>query len=69
LPTGTQAAGLTAEQASRRLSSRARVAATPMTGRGPSGSRYLRPIFASEPAERPHDLRARFDTAFGRDPG
>jgi len=60
-----QAMGLTAEEASQRLFSRAQVAATPMTGWGPSGSRYLRLVFANEPAERLHDLRARFDTAFG----
>jgi hypothetical protein len=30
---------------------------------GPSGSRYLRLVFANEPAERLTDLRARFDTA------
>ena len=61
----TQAAGLTAQEASQRLFSRAQVAATPMTGWGPSGSRYLRLVFANEPAERLHDLRARFDAAFG----
>ena len=52
-------------QASRRLFTRAEVAATPMTGWGPSGERYLRLVFANEPVERLSDLRARFDTAFG----
>lgn len=43
----------------------AEVAATPMAGWGPSGERYLRLVFANEPAERLGDLRARFDAAFG----
>jgi hypothetical protein len=34
-----------------------------MDGWGPSGSRYLRLVFANEPAERLTDLRTRFDTA------
>jgi hypothetical protein len=34
-----------------------------MDGWGPSGSRYLRLVFATEPAERLTGLRARFDTA------
>ena len=34
-----------------------------MDGWGPSGSRYLRVVFANEPAERLADLRDRFDTA------
>lgn len=32
-------------------------------GDQPSGSRYLRLVFANEPAERLTDLRARFDSA------
>ena len=59
----THSMGLTAEQASQRLFNRSQVAATPMTGWGPSGHRYLRLVFSNEPAERLHDLRARFDTA------
>jgi hypothetical protein len=55
--------GLSPEEASWRLFTRAQVAATPMDGWGPSGSRYLRLVFANEPAERLTDLRARFDTA------
>jgi aspartate/methionine/tyrosine aminotransferase len=55
--------GLTPGEASRRLFTRARVAATPMDGWGPSGSRYQRLVFANEPAERLTGLRARFDTA------
>jgi aspartate/methionine/tyrosine aminotransferase len=61
----TAAMGLTAHQAAERLFTRARVAATPMIGWGPSGSQYLRLVFANEPINRLNDLRARFDTAFG----
>ena len=59
----TRSMGLTPGEASRRLFTRAQVAATPMDGWGPSGSRYLRLVFANEPAERLTGLRARFDTA------
>ena len=40
-----------------------RVAATAMEGWGPSGERYLRLVFANEPADRLRDLGARFDAA------
>ena len=60
----TRSMGLAPGEASRRLFTRAQVAATPMTGWGPSGRRYLRLVFSNEPAERLTDLRARFDTAF-----
>jgi aspartate/methionine/tyrosine aminotransferase len=46
-----------------RLFTRAEIAATPMTGWGPSGERYLRLVFANEPIERLADLRSRFDAA------
>jgi aspartate/methionine/tyrosine aminotransferase len=59
----THSMGLTPQEASQRLFTRAQVAATPMDGWGPSGSRYLRLVFANEPAERLTDLRARFDAA------
>ncbi|GAB4661511.1 pyridoxal phosphate-dependent aminotransferase [Mycobacterium avium subsp. hominissuis] len=59
----TAALGLTPEQASTRLFERGRIAATPMTGWGPSAHRYLRLVFSNEPIERLADLRARFDTA------
>jgi aspartate/methionine/tyrosine aminotransferase len=59
----TRSMGLAPGEASRRLFTRAQVAATPMDGWGPSGRRYLRLVFANEPAERLTDLRARFDTA------
>ena len=55
--------GLSAAEASRRLFTRGEIAATPMTGWGPSGERYLRLVFANEPLERLGDLRARFDAA------
>jgi hypothetical protein len=35
-----------------------------MNGWGPSGDRYLRLVFANEPADRLGDLRARFAAAF-----
>ena len=57
--------GLTPLEASERLFSRAQVAATPMDGWGPSGGRYLRLVFANEPASRLTDLRDRFQAAFG----
>lgn len=56
--------GLTPAEASARLFDRGRVAATPMDGWGPSGDRYLRLVFANEPAERLRDLRDRFSAAF-----
>jgi len=55
---------LTSAQASERLFDLGRVAATPMTGWGPSGDTYLRLVFANEPVERLRDLRVRFDAAF-----
>ena len=54
-----------AELVSRRLFDRGEIAATPMTGWGPSGERYLRLVFANEPVERLGDLRARFGAALG----
>ncbi len=61
----TAAMGLPAGAASDRLFRVSQVAATPMAGWGPTGERYLRLVFANEPAERLGDLRARFDAAFG----
>jgi len=58
-----RALGLSPAALSERLLARARVAATPMDGWGPSGDRYLRLVFANEPVERLRDLRARFDAA------
>jgi aspartate/methionine/tyrosine aminotransferase len=61
----TAGMGLSPAQASERLFTRSQVAATPMDGWGPSGGRYLRLVFANEPAERLGDLRDRFDNALG----
>ena len=52
----TRSMGLTPGEASRRLFTRAQVAATPMDGWGPSGSRYLRLVFASALATNVHRL-------------
>jgi aspartate/methionine/tyrosine aminotransferase len=56
--------GLSPAEASTRLFDRGRVAATPMTGWGPSADRYLRLVFANEPVERLQDLGTRFTAAF-----
>jgi aspartate/methionine/tyrosine aminotransferase len=55
--------GLTPAELSARLFDRGRVAATPMTGWGPSGERYLRLVYANEPVERLRDLGERFRDA------
>lgn len=60
----TDPLGVTPAQASDMLFDRGRVAATPMTGWGPSGEHYLRLVFANEPVERLHDLRDRFSATF-----
>jgi aspartate/methionine/tyrosine aminotransferase len=57
--------GLTPGEASRLLFDRAKVAATPMDGWGPSGARYLRLVFANEPAGRLADLGDRFRRGLG----
>jgi aspartate/methionine/tyrosine aminotransferase len=56
---------LSAADLSRRLFARAKIAATPMDGWGPSGSDYLRIVFANEPVERLTDLGDRFRLAIG----
>jgi aspartate/methionine/tyrosine aminotransferase len=61
----TGAMGILPGEACERLFTRAQVAATPMNGWGPSGDRYLRLVFANEPASRLTDLRDRFRAAFG----
>lgn len=55
--------GMTPAALSERLLRRAKVAATPMNGWGPSGDHYLRLVFANEPVSRLADLRTRFQTA------
>lgn len=54
---------LTPAELSRRLFDRAKVAATPMDGWGPSGKHYLRIVFANEPVERLTTLGDRFRRA------
>ncbi|MFW6090712.1 MAG: pyridoxal phosphate-dependent aminotransferase [Actinomycetota bacterium] len=61
----TRPLGLTPAEASSRLFERGKVAATPMTGWGPSGDAYLRLVFANEPVERLGGLGDRFRRAFG----
>jgi aspartate/methionine/tyrosine aminotransferase len=56
--------GLSGREASARLFERGRVAATAMDGWGPSGARYLRVVFANEPAERLAELGDRVRQAF-----
>ncbi|TYB71005.1 pyridoxal phosphate-dependent aminotransferase [Nonomuraea sp. PA05] len=54
---------MTAAELSQRLFDRAKVAATPMDGWGPSGGHYLRLVFANEPVERLAGLGERFRLA------
>ncbi|MCP2342201.1 pyridoxal phosphate-dependent aminotransferase [Actinomadura rupiterrae] len=54
---------LTAAELSQRLFHRAKIAATPMDGWGPSGTHYLRLVFANEPADRLTTLTDRFRAA------
>ena len=61
----TVAMGMFPAEASQRLFDRGRVAATPMDGWGPSGTRYLRLVFANEPVGRLESLKDRFDATFG----
>jgi aspartate/methionine/tyrosine aminotransferase len=61
----TRPLGLTPAELSGRLLKRAKVAATPMDGWGPSGASYLRLVFANEPAERLATLGGRFRQALG----
>ncbi|MEM9552862.1 MAG: pyridoxal phosphate-dependent aminotransferase [Acidobacteriota bacterium] len=57
--------GLTGREASDRLMTKAKVAATPMDGWGSERSRgLLRLVFSNEPTERLEGLGARFDAAF-----
>lgn len=61
----TRPLGLTPGQLSRLLFERAKVAATPMDGWGPSGEHFLRIVFANEPPERLRSLGDRFRLAIG----
>ncbi len=63
-PLNCAAFGLTGAEASDRLLARAKVAATPMDGWGDAGAaRYLRLVFANEPAGRLRGLGARVRAA------
>ena len=57
--------GRTPGELSGLLFDQAKIAATPMTGWGPSGERYLRLVFANEPAWRLAGLGERFRAALG----
>jgi aspartate/methionine/tyrosine aminotransferase len=57
--------GLTPPELSLRLLEEAKVAATPMSGWGPSGEHYLRLVFANETAGRLAGLGERFRRALG----
>jgi aspartate/methionine/tyrosine aminotransferase len=57
--------GLTPHRLAHLLFDKGRVAATPMTGWGPSGDHYLRLVFANEPVGRLAGLRERFQAAIG----
>lgn len=57
--------GMTAAEGSERLFTRGEIAATPMSGWGPSGERYVRLVYANEPIERLADIRSRFEAAWG----
>jgi aspartate/methionine/tyrosine aminotransferase len=61
----TEPLGLTGSELSQLLFQRAKVAAVPMDGWGPSGPRYLRIVFANEPVDRLADLADRFRRAIG----
>ncbi|PRY00764.1 pyridoxal phosphate-dependent aminotransferase [Allonocardiopsis opalescens] len=61
----TGAMGLAPAAAAELLFHRGRVAATPMTGWGPSGADFLRLVFSNEPVERLGGLRDRFRAALG----
>jgi aspartate/methionine/tyrosine aminotransferase len=57
------ALGHDASEASRLLFARGRIAATPMTGWGPSATRYVRFVFANEPVERLRGMGERVRSA------
>lgn len=61
----TSELGVTPAVLSERLFAHGRIATTPMTHWGPSGSNYLRLVYANEPLDRLRDIKARFDSALG----
>ncbi|VVE66760.1 aspartate aminotransferase [Pandoraea anapnoica] len=60
----TRRLGIEPPDASRRLLEHGKVAATPMTGWGPTSDRYLRFVFANEPVHRLRDIRERIRRAW-----
>ena len=60
----TNPLGLSPDEASRLLLTKADVAATPMKGWGPQAGRYLRFVYANEPVARLADIRERVRTAW-----
>lgn len=62
----TAAFGRTPVQASELLFEHGGIAATPMSGWGPSGKGYLRLVYANEPLSRLTDVKDRFDRALAR---
>ncbi|MEJ3653554.1 pyridoxal phosphate-dependent aminotransferase [Actinomycetes bacterium KLBMP 9759] len=61
----TRPLGLAPAAACARLLDRGKVAATPMSGWGPSGDHHFRLVYANEPVERLDELGDRFRAAFG----
>jgi aspartate/methionine/tyrosine aminotransferase len=61
----TEQLGLSSTEASRLLLAKGEIAATPMPGWGPDAGRYLRFVFANEPATRLADIRSRVRAAWG----
>ncbi|MBP2478967.1 aspartate/methionine/tyrosine aminotransferase [Crossiella equi] len=59
----TRPLGLSPAELSERLFERGRVAATPMSGWGPSAGHYLRLVFSNEPVDRLRGLAERFRQA------
>jgi aspartate/methionine/tyrosine aminotransferase len=60
----TRSLGIEPADASRQLLARGKVAATPMTGWGPSADRYLRFVFANESVSRLQDIRQRIRSSW-----
>lgn len=61
----TEQLGLPSTEASQLLLAKGEIAATPMSGWGPDAGRYLRFVFANEPATRLADIRSRVHSAWG----
>lgn len=61
-----EALGMTSKEASQRLFSSAKVAATPMNGWGPNATRYLRFVFSNESEERLAGVGKRIKAALSK---